>query len=99
MDFKDLEKKLENLIEKVNDLKDLSERSKSERKDITTMSLHKKIEDGVLDNIHNANKSQLINFLKNYRFQYYTEYNDKELLKNEVNRRLRDNKLKQLLDD
>ena len=30
---------------------------------------------------------------------YYTEYNNKELLKNEVNRRLRDNKLKQLLND
>ena len=91
---------LENLIKKVSDLKDLSERSQSERKDITTMSVYKKVEDGVLDNIHNASKSQLINFLENYRFYYYTEYNNnKELLKNEVNRRLRDDKLKQLLND
>lgn len=97
MDFKE---KLEDLIEKISELKDLAERSQKSRRETGTMYLYKNIEDGILNNIHNAGKEQLINFLENYRFYYYNEYNnDKELLKNEVNRRLRDNKLKQLLDD
>jgi predicted house-cleaning noncanonical NTP pyrophosphatase (MazG superfamily) len=98
--------KLEDLIEKISELKDLAERSQKSRRKTGTMCgcsasryLYKNIEDGILNNIHNAGKEQLINFLENYRFYYYSEYNDRELLKNEVNRRLRDNKLKQLLDD
>ncbi len=58
----------------------------------------KKIEDGLLDNIHNANESQLNHMISNYRFRYYTDYNiDKDLLKSEITKRLRDNKLKQLI--
>lgn len=61
-------------------------------------TLYKNIEDGLLDNIHNANESQLNHMMSNYRFRYYTEYNtDKDLLKSEITKRLRDNKLKQLI--
>jgi hypothetical protein len=36
--------------------------------------------------------------ISNYRFRYYTDYNiDKDLLKSEITKRLRDNKLKQLI--
>lgn len=58
---------------------------------------HKRIEDGILDSIHNANNHQLNFMLKGgYKFRFYTELNDQETLKNEIQKRLRDNKLKEL---
>jgi hypothetical protein len=96
----DIKEKLIEIIDKISELKDLSERSNKSRRDTSTLFIHKGIEDGILDNIHKASKEQLVRFLRDYRFSYYTEYNDdKQLLQSEINKRLRDNKLKQILND
>ena len=95
----DIKEKLIEMIDKINELKDLAERSNKSRRDTSTLFIYKGIEDGILDNIHNASKEQLVRFLRDYRFSYYTEYNDKQLLQSEINKRLRDNKLKQILND
>jgi len=88
------------IINKIKELKDLAERSNKSGRDTSTLFIHKGIEDGILDNIHNASKEQLVRFLRDYRFSYYTEYNDnKQLLQSEINKRLRDNKLKKILND
>lgn len=64
---------------------------------LSMVMLYKTIEDGILDKIKDANQHQLNHILNSYRFRYYTEFNtDKELLKNEIQKRLRDNKLKNL---
>lgn len=62
------------------------------------MEVFKKVEDGILDSIHKASNHQL-NVLLNggYKFKYYHELNDKEALKSEVQRRIRENKLNEIL--
>jgi hypothetical protein len=95
----DIKENLIKSIDKIKELKDLAERSNKSRRDTSTLFIHKGIEDGILDNIHNASKEQLVRFLRDYKFVYYTEYNDKQLLQSEINKRLRDNKLKQILND
>jgi hypothetical protein len=95
----DIKENLIKIIDKIEELKDLSERSNKSRRDTSTLFIYKGIEDGILDNIHNASKEQLVRFIRDYRFSYYTEYNDKQLLQSEINKRLRDNKLKQILND
>jgi hypothetical protein len=59
--------------------------------------LRKKIEDSILDNVQNASRIQLDLLIRNYIFSYYTEFNDdKELLRLEIQKRLRDKKLEDL---
>lgn len=59
---------------------------------------YKRIEDGILDSIHKANHHQL-NVLLNggYKFRYYNELNNQETLKSEIQIRIRESKLNQLL--
>ena len=58
----------------------------------------KKIEDGILDSIHNANTHQLNVILNGgYKFRYYTELNNKETLRSEAQRRIRESRLNQIL--
>ena len=58
--------------------------------------LRKKIEDGILDNIHNATSDQLSRLARNYRFMYYYEYNDDDVFLSEIKKKLRDKKLEDL---
>lgn len=64
--------------------------------DYLQAELRKKIEDGILDNIHNATNDQLGRLARNYRFMYYYEYNDDDVFLSEIKRRLRDKKLEDL---
>jgi hypothetical protein len=90
--------KLESMVKTLEEMTEVLDKSVSSREHVSGLMLSKKIEDGILDNIHNANESQLNHMISNYRFRYYTDYNiDKDLLKSEITKRLRDNKLKQLI--
>jgi 3-dehydroquinate dehydratase len=90
--------KLESVIKTLEEMTEVLNKSVSSKEHVSSVMLSKKIEDGLLDNIHNANESQLNNIISNYRFRYYTEYNtDKDLLKSEITKRLRDNKLNKIL--
>jgi transcription termination factor NusB len=60
-----------------------------------SMYIWKKVEDGILDNLHNANQHQL-DQLQYFKFMFYSDLNNKENLKNEITRRLRDKKLNDL---
>ncbi len=58
---------------------------------------HKRIEDGILDSIYKANNNQLSIMLNGgYKFRFYTELNNQEALRNEIQKRLRDHNLKKL---
>jgi hypothetical protein len=90
--------KLESMIKTLEEMTEVLDKSVSSKEHVSSIMLSKKIEDGLLDNIHNANESQLDHMISNYRFRYYTDYNtDKDLLKSEIVKRLRDIKLNKIL--
>lgn len=93
----ELEKHLSSMLETLDEMTKVLNKSKQNREEVSMTMLFKNIEDGILDKIHDANTHQLNHMMNSYRFRYYTEFNsDKELLKNEIQKRLRDNKLKNL---
>jgi len=59
--------------------------------------LWKRIEDGILDNLHNANPSQLRR-LNTYSFKFYSELNNSDKLESLIKSKLREHRLKKLLD-
>jgi hypothetical protein len=94
----ELEVKLESMIETLKEMQNVLSKSKSNVESISNTILYKNIEDGILNNIHNANNYQLNMIMNNYKFNYYTEFNyNRDLLKNEINNRLRDYKLNRIL--
>jgi len=93
----ELESKLSSMIDTLEELNKVLSKSKSNKEDVSMTMLYKNIEDGIFDKIHDANQHQLNHMINSYRFKYYTDFNtDKELLRNEIQKRLRDNKLKEL---
>jgi hypothetical protein len=94
----ELELRLESMIDSLQEMQDVLSKSQSNRESVDMTILYKDIEDGILDNIHNANKKQLNHIINDYRFRYYTDFNtDKELLRSEITKRLRDSKLNRIL--
>ena len=89
-------KELEELVIKMNDLIELRKRAKQFSGDMMLVTFHKNSEDGLLNNIQNANTKQLSTIINAFRWKYYTEYNDKEVLVPEINRRIRLSKLEKL---
>ena len=95
---KDLVKDLESCIETIKNIMDITSRREKNGRSFAEVELFKKIEDGILDSIHKANNHQLSVLLNGgYKFKYYTELNDPKNRKNEIQNRLRDNKLNELL--
>ena len=93
-----LEIKLESMIESLHDMQELLNRSKSNNESIESTIFNKKIEDGILSNIQNANNKQLRFMIDNFRFKYYTEFNtDKDLLRVKITSALREDKLNKIL--
>ena len=93
----ELETHLSSMLETLDEMTKVLNKSKQNREEVSMTMLFKNIEDGILDKIHDANTHQLNHMMNSYRFRYYTEFNsDKELLKNEIQKRLRDNKLRNL---
>ena len=88
---------LKSLVDQLGELNDIQQKSiESGRGGAETM-VHKAVEDGILDKIYDANPKQLKFILEFYKFKYYTEYNkDRNLLRREVQKRLRDKKLEDL---
>jgi 3-dehydroquinate dehydratase len=94
----ELEVRLESMIETLQEIQDVLSKSQSNRESVDMTILYKNIEDGILDNIQNANNKQLNHIINDYRFRYYTDFNtDKELLRSEITKRLRDIKLNKIL--
>jgi 3-dehydroquinate dehydratase len=94
----ELEVRLESMIETLQEMQDVLSKSQSNRESVDMTILYKNIEDGILDNIQNANNKQLNHIINDYRFRYYTDFNtDKELLRSEITKRLRDIKLNKIL--
>lgn len=92
----DIEQSLKNVISKLETLR--CEYEKNEILSGRYSILNKKIEDGILDNMINANDRQYNNIIDNHMFKYYTNFNsDREALKNEVIKRKRDIKLNSIL--
>ena len=86
--------RLEKLQKDILDLQDFAIRARNFPSNIEAATF-KNIEDGIIKNLHKANKNQLLTILNNWKFRYYTELNkDKSLLVKE----LRENKLKDILN-
>lgn len=91
-------KSLENCVKSLEDMTEILDRKNKIGRSYLETETFKKIEDGILDSIHNANNHQLDVILNGgYKFKYYYELNNKELLKSEVQRRIRENKLNEIL--
>jgi hypothetical protein len=94
----ELESKLSSMIDTLEELNKVLSKSKSNKEDVSMTMLYKNIEDGIFDKIHDANQHQLNHMINSYRFKYYIDFNtDKELLRNEIQKRLRENKLQKIL--
>lgn len=94
---KDLVKDLELCVQTVENMNTILAKSKNFGGKFSEAEVYKKIEDGILDSIHNANNHQLGFLLGgSFKFRFYTELNNQETLRNEIQKRLRDNKLKEL---
>jgi len=95
---KDLLKHLETCIETLKNITEITNKTKSTGRSFFETETFKKVEDGILDSIHRANNHQLSVLLNGgYKFKYYIELNDPENRKSEIQKRLRDNKLNELL--
>lgn len=93
--MKELISLLEKVSDDIRDITDVTKRSKEIGVTTDVAFTFKSIEDGILNNIHNATNEQ-INKLKTYKFKYYHELNDDDILLAEIRKRLRDRKLKEL---
>lgn len=94
-----LSDKLKSMIKSLEEMTDILNKSVDTNEHVSRVNLSKRIEDGILDNIHNADNHQLNHILNSYQFRYYTDFNkNKELLKREINKRLRSYKLNKLLN-
>lgn len=90
-------KELEDLVKKLEDMIELQKRAKSFSGDILKTTFHRNSEDGILNYIHKANSKQLSTIINSFRWQYYREYNDKDVLVAEIRNRVRSKKLESLL--
>lgn len=78
---------------------DILKRSNDNHESVGDTRFHKNVEDGILDNMINADEKQFNTIMTAYKFRYYKEFNtDKEALRNEVTKRIREKKLNQLID-
>ena len=92
-----LVKDLENCVQALENINIILKGSKSSGRSYVETEVNKKIEDGILDSIHRANNHQLNVMLKGgYKFRFYTELNNQEALRSEIQKRLRNSKLKDL---
>jgi len=96
--MRDAIKSLSKLSKQLEESLEITKRAnKNFGDDYFKTELRKKIEDSILDNVQNASRIQLDLLIRNYIFSYYTEFNDdKELLRLEIKKRLRDKKLEDL---
>ena len=95
----ELEVHLNNIIQNMKEMIDILNRSNNNKEPVGDSIFHKGVEDGILDNMINANEKQFNVIMSVYKFRYYKEFNtDKESLRNEVTRRIREKKLNQLID-
>jgi hypothetical protein len=91
----ELIKDLESCVDKINNLSEIT--SKSKNFIYGFLEVYKKMEDGLLDNIHKADDKQL-NYMLNHRFKYYIQFNDGEILAKEITKRLREHKINEILE-
>lgn len=93
----ELIKDLESCVDKINNLSEITSKSKNFIYGFLEAEVYKKMEDGLLDNIHKANDKQL-NYMLNHRFKYYIQFNDGEILAKEITKRLREHKINEILE-
>ncbi len=100
MKNEELELHLDNMIQNMKEMTDILKRYNDNHRgeSFGTVRFYKSVEDGILDNMINADEKQFNTIMKEYRFRYYKEFNtDKEALRNDVTRRIREKKLNDLI--
>ena len=92
--MKEVEEELKGLIKTIQELKELVGCKQP------NALLWKRVEDGILDNIHKANDYQRNQIINNYPFKFYGRFNrDKDSLKSLIKHKIREDRLKKLLDE
>jgi hypothetical protein len=95
------------MIEKENEIVQILEKLSNTIEELKNSAVNshpdvyiwKKVEDGILDNIANANELQLKR-LRNYNFKYYIKFNtDRDLLDNLIQDKIREETLNELIDN
>lgn len=85
----ELEVHLNNIIQNMKEMTDILKRSNDNYESVGDTRFYKVVEDGILDNMINVDEKQFNTIMTAYKFRYYREFNtDKELLRNEVTRRI-----------
>lgn len=96
----ELEQKLKDMLDTVVGLQEVLVKSKEIHEDVHITTFYKKMEDGILDKIADANDYQKRVILESFKFRYYTEFNkDKDLLKRVMTEKIRGSKLEELLNN
>jgi hypothetical protein len=90
--MEDLIKNLERLSSSMEELNSILLRNSN----LQYGYVHKKIEDGILESLHQASPDQLEKLGQNFKFKFYTDLNDPLKLESEITRRLREHKLNEL---
>ena len=87
-DCKDICNDLNKCLDTISNMTDILNRS-TNQDDYIKLETYKKVEDGILDSIHNANNLQRNFLLKGgFKFRYYLELNDTKVLQREINLRM-----------
>lgn len=89
--MKELISELESLSSKMEEMILLSKGNYTEN------MVYKKVEEGIFDKIHTADTHQLSIIMESYKWRFYKEYNNKEVLRAEIQRIIRDKKLETIL--
>lgn len=96
----ELEQKLKSMLDTVVEMKDILIKSKEIHEDVPMTTFYKKMEDGILDKMIDANEYQTNYMMNSYKFRYYTAFNrDKDLLKRVITEKIRGSRLEELLKD
>jgi hypothetical protein len=93
-----MEELIERLKKTCEDLELISELTLKYRDNrvVAQKLLYKKIEDGILSNLHNANEDQLRILRNDYRFMYYGKEITDKLIDSAILKNLRRDKLKRI---
>jgi len=96
--MEELKEMLEKLSDSIKEMSEVVEVSKKypKNKDVFGLLLDKKIEDGIIDNLHNANEYQLKR-MKDWYWKYYKEdkifsHKPEERVVNRIDRAIINNK-------
>lgn len=94
-ELKEILEKLSNTMKDMSEVVEVSQKYPN-NKDIFVLLLDKKIEDGLINNLHNASEEQLKRMKNDYVWKYYKE--DKIKIQNQIDKLILNKKREKKLE-